>query len=59
MSDPKNQKPSTPDSLTKASKAASIELSEAELKQVAGGQKVKGDQQKYMEYKLTDILISS
>jgi hypothetical protein len=37
MSDPKIQKPSTPDSLTKASKNASVELSEGELNKVAGG----------------------
>jgi hypothetical protein len=37
MSDPKTQKPSTTDSLTKGSKAAGIELSESELSKVAGG----------------------
>jgi hypothetical protein len=58
MSDPKTQKHSTPDSLNKASKDAGIELSEADLKQVSGGQKVKGEQQKYMEYKLTDVIVS-
>jgi len=46
------------DSLVKASAEGSVELSEAELKQVAGGQKVKAEQ-KYMEIKLNDILISS
>jgi type VI protein secretion system component Hcp len=56
MSDPKNQKPSTPDSLTKASKAASIELSEGELKQVAGGQKNKTEE--FLKIKLTDVLIT-
>ena len=37
MSNPKSQKPSTPDSLTKAGKSASIELSENALNKVAGG----------------------
>ena len=37
MSDPKTQKPSTPDTLTKAGKGASIELSESDLNKVAGG----------------------
>ena len=37
MSNPKSQKPSTSDSLTKAGKGASIELSESELSKVAGG----------------------
>ena len=37
MSNPKTQKPSTPDSLTKSGKNAGIELSENDLKQVAGG----------------------
>jgi hypothetical protein len=37
MSQPKVQKPATPDSLTKAGKGASIELSESELNKVAGG----------------------
>ncbi len=38
MSDPKSQKPSSPDSLTKAGKNAGIELSESELSKVAGGE---------------------
>jgi hypothetical protein len=37
MSQSKIQKPSKPDSLTKAGKDASIELSERELDKVAGG----------------------
>jgi len=37
MSDPKNQKPSTPDSLTKTSQGASVELSEGDLDTVTGG----------------------
>lgn len=41
MSEPKTQKPSTPDTLTKAGKDASIELSESELNKVHGGSKVK------------------
>jgi hypothetical protein len=45
------------DSLVKTSAEGSVELSEAELKQVAGGQKNKSDQQ-FMQYKLTDVLIS-
>jgi type VI protein secretion system component Hcp len=46
------------DSLVKTSAEGSVELSEAELKQVAGGQKNKGDQ-KYLEIKLSDVLVSS
>lgn len=41
MSDPKIQNPSTPDSLTRTSKDASIELSETELSKVTGGETVK------------------
>jgi hypothetical protein len=41
MSDPKTQKPSTPDSLTKSGKDAGIELSESELSKVAGGETFK------------------
>ena len=40
MSDPKTQKPSTPDSLTKAGKNAGIELAESQLDKIAGGQDV-------------------
>ena len=36
-------KPSTADSLTKASKAAGIELSESELQNVSGGKGVQKD----------------
>jgi hypothetical protein len=41
MSNPKIQKPSTPDTLTKAGKDASIALSESELDKVVGGNKAK------------------
>jgi hypothetical protein len=37
MTAPKTQKPSAPDTLTKAGKGASIELSESDLSKVAGG----------------------
>jgi len=37
MSQAKIEKPSKPDSLTKAGKGASIELSESDLDKVAGG----------------------
>ncbi|GAB2177182.1 bacteriocin [Dongia sp. agr-C8] len=47
-----------PESLVKTSAEGSIELSEKELQQVAGGQKAKGEQQEYLKIKLTDILIS-
>ena len=46
------------DSLVKTSPEASVELSEADLKQVAGGQKNKGDTE-YLKIKLTDVLITS
>jgi hypothetical protein len=45
------------ESLVKTSKKGSVELTEGELKQVAGGQKNKGDLE-YLKIKLTDILIS-
>jgi hypothetical protein len=51
-------KPEGSESLVKTSPEGSVELSEAELQQVAGGQKTKGDQ-KFMEFKLTDVVISS
>ena len=41
MSNPKIQKPSTRDTLTKAGKGAGIALSESELDKVAGGSKTK------------------
>lgn len=47
------------ESLVKTSAEGSVELSEKDLQQVAGGQKNKGEQQEYLKYKLTDILISS
>ena len=37
MSNPKTQKPSTPDSLTKSGKSGSIELAENDLDKVGGG----------------------
>jgi bacteriocin-like protein len=37
----KTEKPSSPDSLTKTSEAASVELSESELSKVSGGETVK------------------
>jgi hypothetical protein len=40
MSNPKSQKPSTPDSLTKAGKNAGVELAESQLDKIAGGQDV-------------------
>jgi len=46
------------ESLVKTSKQGSVELSEKDLQQVAGGQKIKADQQEYLKIKLTDILIS-
>jgi hypothetical protein len=45
MADPKAQKLSTPDSLTKAGKDAGIELSESELNKVAGGKAKTADKQ--------------
>jgi len=45
-----------PESLVKASAEGSIELTEGELKQVAGGQKNKTEE--FLKIKLTDILIS-
>ncbi len=47
------------ESLVKTSAEGSVELSEGELQQVAGGQKNKVEQQKYLEIKLSDALISS
>jgi hypothetical protein len=45
------------ESLVKTSKQGSVELSEQDLQQVAGGQKNKGDVE-YLKIKMTDILIS-
>jgi len=53
-----NTKPAAPETLVETSQPGAIELSEQELQKVAGGQKV-APQQKYMEIKLTDVLISS
>ena len=46
------------ESLVKTSAEGSVELSEKELQQVAGGQKNKTDQQ-YLQVKLSDVLVSS
>jgi type VI protein secretion system component Hcp len=45
------------ENLVKTSNKGSIELTEGELKQVAGGQKNKTEE--FLKIKLTDILISS
>lgn len=47
------------ESLVKTSAEGSVELTEGELQQVAGGQKVKATQQKYLEVKMEDVVISS
>jgi len=44
------------ESLVKTSAAGAVELTEGELKQVAGGQKNKTEE--FLKIKLTDILIS-
>ena len=46
------------ESLVKTSPEGAVELTEGELKQVAGGQKNKGDTE-YLKIKLTDVLITS
>jgi bacteriocin-like protein len=64
MSDPKTQKPTTPDTLTKSGKEAAIELSETELQQVSGGQKnearrhIKGETSDYLVVTLTDASVT-
>jgi hypothetical protein len=45
MSQSKTEKPSTPDTLTKTAKDASIALSESELNKVAGGKAKTADKQ--------------
>lgn len=47
------------ESLVKTSAEGSVELSEKDLQQVAGGQKNKADTQQYLKIKLEDALISS
>jgi hypothetical protein len=47
------------ESLVKTSPEGSVELTEGELKQVAGGQKNKATQQEYLTIKMEDTLISS
>ena len=51
--------PKTPESLVKTSADGSVELSEAELQQVAGGKKAGTNQQEFLKIKMEDILISS
>jgi bacteriocin-like protein len=51
-----------PESLVKTSAEGSVELSEKELQQVAGGQKVKASDKKtdtYLKVELENVLISS
>ena len=47
------------ENLVKTSAEGSVELSEKDLQQVAGGQKNKADTQQYLKIKLEDALISS
>jgi hypothetical protein len=46
------------ESLVGTSAEASVELTEGELQQVAGGQKNKTSQQEYLKIKLEDVLIT-
>jgi bacteriocin-like protein len=45
--------------LVKTSAEGSVELSEKELQQVAGGQKNKTDQQQYLKIEMENVLVSS
>jgi len=47
------------DNLVKTSAEGSVELSEKELQQVAGGQKNKADTQQYLKIEMENVLISS
>ena len=47
------------ESLVKTSAEGSVELSEKDLQQVAGGQKNKTDQQQYLKIELENVLVSS
>jgi hypothetical protein len=47
-----------PEGLVKTSAEASVELSETELRQVAGGHKNKADTQEFLKIELKDVLIS-
>jgi geranylgeranyl pyrophosphate synthase len=46
------------ESLVKTSAEGSVELTEGELQQVAGGQKNKTSQQEYLKIKMEDVLIT-
>lgn len=50
--------PKTSESLVKTSKDGSVELTEAELQQVAGGKK-NATQQEYLKVELKDVQITS
>jgi bacteriocin-like protein len=47
------------ESLVKTSAEGSVELSEKDLQQVAGGQKNKTDQQQYLKIEMENVLVSS
>ena len=47
------------ESLVKSSAEGSVELAEKDLQQVAGGQKIKSNQEQYLKIKLEDVLVSS
>jgi hypothetical protein len=47
------------ESLVKTSAEGSVELSENDLQQVAGGQKNKADQQQYLKIEMENVLVSS
>jgi bacteriocin-like protein len=47
------------ETLVKTSAEGSVELSEKDLQQVAGGQKNKTDQQQYLKIEMENVLVSS
>jgi|AraplaMF_Col_mMF_1032025.scaffolds.fasta_scaffold00047_95 hypothetical protein len=47
------------ESLVKTSAEGSVELAEKDLQQVAGGQKIKSNQEQYLKIKLEDVIVSS
>jgi hypothetical protein len=52
-------KPTSPESLVKASPTAPVELAESELEKVAGGRKAGEKPLEYLKINLEDIQISS
>jgi bacteriocin-like protein len=56
---PQDKKPTEPDALLKTTAEGATELTEEELKAVAGGRKAGKDQQEFLVVKMSDVIITN